>query len=164
MHEDDGHNISEEARSRGGEKLLKKELCALYADNGIEYAVDDISGALLDPKLVHEGRAPEMKFFNCVRVYDWVSRDEQRQTGGKVIGTKWIDVNKGDIDRPNIRCRLVGKELCTTQDDALYASTPPLEALRVILSRAATWDHDGGEREIMIRDVSRAYVYAEATR
>ena len=98
-----------------------------------------------------------MKFFNGMRVYDRVPRDEQRQTGGKVIGTKWIDVNKGDIDRPNIRCRLVGKEFRTTPDDALYASTPPLEALRVILSRAATWDHDGGEREIMINDVSRAY-------
>ena len=47
---------------------------------------------------------------------------------------------------------------------SIYASTPSLEALRVILSRAATWDHDGGEREIMINDVSRAYFYAEATR
>ena len=53
VHEDDGRNTSEEASSRGGEKLLKKELSALYAENGIEYAVDDIRGALLDPKLVH---------------------------------------------------------------------------------------------------------------
>ena len=143
---------------------MKKELSALYAENGIYYAVDDISGALLDPKLVHEGRATEMKCFNGMRVYDRVPRDEQRRTGGKVIGTKWIDVNKGDLDRPNIRCRLVGKEFRTTPDDALYASTPPFKALRIILSRAATWDHDGGEREIMINDVSRAYFYAEATR
>ena len=143
---------------------MKEQLSALYAEDGIEYAVDDVSGALLDPKLVHEGRATEMKFFNGTGVYDRVSRDEQRQTGGKVIGTKWIDVSKEDIDRPNIRCRLVGKEFRTTPDDALYASTPPLEALRVILSRAATWDHNGCEREIMINDVSRAYFYAEATR
>ena len=105
-----------------------------------------------------------MKLFNGMGVYDRVPRDEQRRTGGKVIGTKWINVNKGDIDRPNIRCGLVGKEFRTTPDDALYASTPPFEALRVILSGAATWDRDGGEREIMINDVSRTYFYAEATR
>ena len=99
-----------------------------------------------------------------MRVYDRVPRSEQMETGGKIIGTKWIDVNKGDIDRPNIRCRLVGKEFRTTPDDALYASTPPLEALRAIISRAATWTEEGTEREIMINDVSRAYFYAKATR
>ena len=36
-------------------------MSALYVENGIEYAVDDVSGALLDPGLVHEGRATEMK-------------------------------------------------------------------------------------------------------
>ena len=109
VHEDDGHNIGEEACSHGGDKLLKKELSALYAENGIEYAVDDVSGALLRPKLVHEGRTTEMELFNGMRVYFGVPWDEQRQTGGKIIGTEWIDVNHGDIDRPNIRCRLVGK-------------------------------------------------------
>ena len=125
---------------------MNNGMSALYAQNGIEYAVDDISGALLDPAAVHEGRATEMKFFHGMRVYDRVPRDEQRQTGGKIIGTKWIDVNKGDAERPNIRCRLVGKEFKTTPDDALYASTPPLEALRCIVSRAATLDHRGGIR------------------
>ena len=81
-----------------------------------------------------------------------------------MIGTKWIDVNKGDFDNPRIRCRLVGKEFRTGPDDALYASTPPLEALRVILSRAATVDVGGSEREIMVNDVSRAYFYAKMTR
>ena len=39
-------------------------MSALYAQNGIEYAVDDVSGAMLDPKMVHDGRAVEMKFFD----------------------------------------------------------------------------------------------------
>ena len=114
--------------------------------------------------MVHEGRTVEMKFFDGMRVYDRVPRSEQQETGGKIIGTKWIDVNKGNIDHPNIRCRLVGKEFRTTPDDALYASMPPLEALRMVVSRAATLDGNGQEREIMINDVSRAYFYAEATR
>ena len=50
-----------------------------------------------------------MSFFESMRVYDRVPRSEQAATGGKIIGTKWIDVNKGDFDNPRIRCRLVGK-------------------------------------------------------
>ena len=133
---------------------MNNAMCSLYAQAGVEYAVDDVSGALLHPKLVHAGRSVEMKFFDGTKVYDRVPREEQAKTGGKIIGTKWIDVNKGDIDNPNIRCRLVGKEFRTTPDDALYASTPPLEALRLIISRAATLDKHGKEREMMMNDVS----------
>ena len=60
--------------------------------------------------------------------------------------------------------RLVAKEFRTGPDDALYASTPPLEALRLIVSKAAT--HVDGEEpnEIMVNDVSRAYFYAKCPR
>ena len=97
---------------------------SLYAQNGIEYAVDDVSGALLDPTMVHADRAVEMYLFIGMKVYDRVPREEQHKTGGKMIGTKWIDVNEGYIDKPNIRGRLVGKDFRATPGDALYASTP----------------------------------------
>ena len=74
-------------------------------------------------------------------------------------------MNKGDVERPNYRSRLVGKEFKTTADDSLCASTPPLEALRMIVSRAATrFGRTGKHREIMINDVARAYFHALATR
>jgi hypothetical protein len=76
----------------------------------------------------------------------------------------WIDTNKGDSENPNVRCRLVGKEFRTGPDDALFASTPPLEALKLIISRAATLGIDGKKHEVMINDVSRAYFYAKCTR
>ena len=100
-----------------------------FSENSIECAVDDVSGALLDPTMVHAGRAAEMECFDGMEVYDRVPREEQLKTGGTIIGTTWIDVNKGDIDKPNIRCRIVGKEFRATPDNALYASTPSLEAL-----------------------------------
>ena len=68
---------------------------------------------------------------------------------------------KGDATEPNYRSRLVGKEFRTHAQDLLCASTPPLEALRLIVSQAATMDK---ERHMMINDVRRAYCYAEATR
>ena len=53
-------------------------------------------------------------------------------------------------------------------DDTFSAATPPLEALRLIVSRAATAvdDQSAGDivRELMVNDVSRAYFYAKATR
>ena len=72
-----------------------------------------------------------MDFFESMGVYDYLPRSEQKLTGGKIIGTKWIDVNKGDSENPRLRPRMVGKEFRTGPDDALYASTPPhLESQR----------------------------------
>lgn len=77
-----------------------------------------------------------------------------------------MDVNRGDSVDPNCRSRLVGREFNVERDDMLYAATPPLEALRVVLSNAATWRNDGqpGRRAVMINDVRRAYLYAKATK
>ena len=55
----------------------------------------------------------------------------------------------------------MGEEYKTYVDDSLYASTPPLEGLRLIMSRAAT---DDKPRVLMVNDVRRAYIYAKATR
>ena len=100
-----------------------------------------------------------MEFFNDMGVYNRVRRSQLR---GKLITSRWIDIHKGNILCPNDRRRLVGKELNTYTDDSLYASCPPLEALRLITSRAAT--HDRFHRQNMMNDVRRAYVYAKATR
>ena len=120
IHEYDGHDVDGSCESRAGEDWLVGELGALYAQHGVEYAVDDVSGAALDPEAVRKGRQVEMDYFSGMRVYDRVPRSEQLETGGPIIGTKWIDINKGDAEHPNIRCRLVGKEFKTTPDDALY--------------------------------------------
>jgi hypothetical protein len=104
VHEEDGHSIDSLVGDCGGEVLLHNGMSALYAQNGVEYAIDDVSGALLDPTMVHAGRATEMALFEEIKVYERVPGAEQYKTGRKIIGTKWIDVNKGDIDKPNIRC------------------------------------------------------------
>ena len=125
----------------------------------VAYAYDDVSNAALDPDLVMQAQKLETKFFSDMGVYTRVPRSSIR---GKVIKTRWIDVNKGDSVKRNYRSRLVGKEFKTYNDDTLYASTPPLESLRMILSRAAT--DDGVPRELMVNDVARAYFHAKCTR
>ena len=50
------------------------------------------------------------------------------------------------------------------RDDA-FAGTPPLEALRLLVSDAATVGEDGGEEKvIMINDISRAFFEAPMKR
>ena len=49
-----------------------------------------------------------------------------------------MDVNKGDEDRPEYRSRLVAKELKTDKRDDLFAATPPLEALKLLIYMAMT--------------------------
>ena len=106
-----------------------------------------------------------MSYFRKLGVYKVVPRSHQKLTGGKIIGTRWVDVNKGDAESPNYRSRLVGREFNVGKDDTLYAATPPLEALRVVISHAATNDEKCGHRRaIMINDVRRAYFYAKASR
>ena len=83
-----------------------------------------------------------MEYFHKLGVYEKVSREHQASTGGKIIGVRWVDVSKGDALDVNYRSRLVGREFNIGRDDALYASTPPLEALRLIVSYAATQPSD----------------------
>ena len=103
----------------------------LMCQHGVAYADDDVSNAALDPELVMQARKLEMKFFSDMGVYTRVPRSSIR---GKVIKTRWIDVSKGDSVKNHYWSRFVGKELKTYNDDTLYASTPPLESLRIILS------------------------------
>ena len=65
-----------------------------------------------------------------------------RNRQGKVIGVRWVDVNKGDSIHKDYRSRLVGKEFRSGIDHSLYAATPPLESLRAIISYAATFDRE----------------------
>ena len=35
---------------------------------------------------------------------------------GKVVGSRWINCNKGDSSDPDVRCRLVGQEVAPEVD------------------------------------------------
>ena len=130
--------------------------------NGITCARDDVSGEELLPEWVEQARREEMTYFHKLGVYKVVPRSHQQRTGGKIVSTRWVDTNKGDTQHPNCRSRLVGREFNVERDDSLYAATPPLEALRLILSYAATWatGRDTRRRNVMVNDVRRAYFYA----
>ena len=84
-------------------------------------------------------------------------------TGRAPIGVRWVDVNKQDEENPLYRSRLVAKQFRTGSDPDLFAATPPLEAMKLIISIAATRNARGrvGEK-ILVNDLQRAYFYARS--
>ena len=117
-------------------------------------AWDDISGKELDPVKVRAARRLEVEYYQKMDVLDKVPIEECLEVTGKApIKTKWIDHDKGS----RYRSRWVAKEFKDTTDEDWFAATPPLEALRAILSDATTGQT---EKAVMLNDVSRAFFYA----
>ena len=56
----------------------------------------------------------------------------------KVIGTRWVDTNKGDNLKPNLRSRLVAQDLKRGSMEEYFAAMPPLSALRTLMTLAVT--------------------------
>ena len=133
---------------------------------------DDSTGQLFPPDLVHAARTLELDYFNGKQVWEKRPIGEARRVAGKPpITVRRVDVNKGDNVNPNVRSRLVARQIRQAGEDAIFALTPPLEALRSILSIATTdfrrrpqHIRDGkSERRTQISavDISRAYFNAE---
>ena len=128
-------------------------------------AFDDVSGAKLDPKLVSEARQAEMRYFKRMQVYRKVSiRKCWHMMGKAPIGVRCVDVIQQDNINPKYRSRLVAKDFKTSNDPELYAATPPLEALKLIISMEATNSKEQNRviKKIMVNDVSRTYFYARS--
>ena len=85
-------------------------------------------------------------------------------TGKKPVMVRWVDVNKGDDESPNVRCRIVAKDSNIDKRLDLFAATPPLEYLRYLVSRCASSQLGPHGTKIMVQDVKKAYFYAPAIR
>ena len=88
-------------------------------------------------------------------------KDEQGPSKGR-----WVDVNKGDDANPNYRSRYVAKEIKAiyggNQREDVFAAMPPLESLKLLISKTASRDGLGGERhKMLMMDISKAYLHAD---
>ena len=71
------------------------------------------------------------------------------------VKTGWAETDKGQPRKPNVRARWVAKDNKTHARPELYVSTPPLEALKVVLSEIATGKRGG--TVVALVDLRRAY-------
>ena len=75
------------------------------------------------------------------------------------MSVKWVDTNKGTTYEMMARSRLVAGDFKGSDKDRddLFAGTPPLEAKRLSISRAATRRKDLMMRKLMFIDVRKAH-------
>ena len=105
-----------------------------------------------------DARKKELKHLRELGVYEKV---DERAAVAKYnvtpVDTKWVDTDKAFEEEPmQIRSRIVARDRLD-----LYAGTLPLEALKAIISTAAS---HSPEFSLMHVDVSLAYFHAKAQR
>ena len=139
----------------------------LKFDSGEGPFFDDLTKQKLPTELVKLARCKELDYFEDKGVWKRSSNQEAwRVSGRPPITVRWVDVNKGDDENPDIRSRLVARQIRGANEDPMFAPTPPLEALRTVLIYAAT-DIDGEKpkcrngnspdrMQISLIDISRA--------
>ena len=124
---------------------------------------DDITGKELPWHAVREARELELKYLRDLGVYEKVDEKEAVEKYGITpVDTKWVHTDKAFEEEPQqIRSRMCAREFKSDDRLDLYAGTPPLEALKAIISIAA--NHKEMFSTIYI-DVSRAYFHGKAPR
>ena len=94
-----------------------------------------------------------------------------RMTGKRPIPVKWVDVNKGDAQRPEVRSRLAVAETrhrttLSEEDNAqTFSATPPYEALRLLVSFVMSpRNKDKKSHLLMFIDITRAHTHCTMRR
>ena len=100
---------------------------------------DDLTKQELPAPLLKPARKKEPEYFESNGVGKKVSvQDAWRISGRPPIIVRWVDVNRGDDLHPDMRSRLVARQIRGANEYPMFAPTHPLEALRTVLSYAAT--------------------------
>jgi len=117
---------------------------------------DYYTGEPLDHELYELGKADELDAMQECDVYDLIPLYEA--TDGKHVRGKIIAHMKGSC----VRWRLLAMYFNNTSHDDTHAGTPPLVAVRYVVSAAGSYPDAGGEhfRHLGVWDVRKAYFNA----
>ena len=86
-----------------------------------ERFIDDLTGQPLDPALCRLARKKEMDFVREKGL--WVKRSVKEcweKTRGPPVTVRWVETNKGDDVTPNIRSRLVARQIRPAGQEAVF--------------------------------------------
>ena len=122
-----------------------------------EEAWDDVNGGELDAGDVREARKEEVEYMESRRIWDVKPTSECWDKLGKApVGVRWVDSRKSS----GVRSRLVARDFKGKDNDRddLFAATPPLEGIRLLLSRAATVMKHGRTNKLMFIDAKKAHL------
>ena len=124
-------------------------------------AWDDVNGGELPLEDVTATRKEEIEYMQGRGIWKLAPLTEcWNKTGKDPVTVRWVDTNKGGIESMIVRSRLVARDFKGKDNDRddLFAETPPLEAKRMLLSRAATRRKDGQRRKLLFIDARKAHL------
>ena len=145
------------------------ELCLPPDVSGSEW-LDDVNGPHhehpedgYDLVLVQAAKEQELQRFKEMNVYEEMPRSRVAEYSEPVtVGARWVITNKGTKEKPVIKARLVAQEFAHDRRADLYAGTPGLSTVKLLMSNFATRRAQGWE--LMVADVKSAFLYGDATR
>ena len=128
----DSKNATSDSLMNVAEELKAKYQIVEEPENPeLDIVWDDVSGAELVPAGVKKARAEEVEYIRKIRLYEKVLVEQCYQRIDKApITIRWIDINKGDVQSPNYRSRLVAREINTHKRDDLFAATPSIRSTK----------------------------------
>ena len=116
---------------------------------------------------IAEGKKIELQKFAERGVYEVVDRSEVELNPESVmLSAKWVITNKGTVECPKPKARLVAREFVSDaiDRDTLFSGTPGLSIARSLISRAATLRSSAKKFQIMLLDVTAAFLYGFSER
>jgi hypothetical protein len=128
-----------------------------------EEIIDQKSGKILDPELVVAARAEEVDFMRKIKLYEKAPVTEAWEMTGKApTSVKWVDLDKGNDEEPDVRCRLVGRDFKPKGEkdrEDLFAAMPPLECKEILFRKAVQMPRRGGKKmKLLFIDVKKAHL------
>ena len=127
----------------------------------MQEAWDDVNGGELPMGEVKKARGEEIGYMENREIWSEVPIGMCWELTGKgPTSVRWVDVNKAGEGGMEVRCRLVARDFrgADRGRDDLFAATPPLEAKRMLLSRAATRNTVRGPRKLLFIDAKKAHL------
>ena len=117
-----------------------------------------------DPVLVHRAKMEEKDFVDKMGVCDVVPRSAAAEKWCRAIRTRWVTVNKGSNDAPQLRARWVAQEFRGRCGDKreYFSQTPHLALVKTMIAHARLAESE--DIVVAVFDVRRAYFYAAEKR
>ena len=128
----------------------------------VEAEVTEFINEHLDPEKVREARAEEVGYMTKKKLWREVDIQEcWDRTGRAPVTVKWVDVLKAADGETFVRSRLVARDFKVKGEkdrEDLFAATPPLELLRMMVSKAATVTKKGTFQKLLFIDAKKAHL------
>ena len=123
-------------------------------------AFDEITGEKLDILKLRKARNEEIEYIQTHNIWEKVpvSLCWEKKGQGPTSG-KWVDVQKGD----DVRSRYVGRDFKPRGEGPraeIFASMPPLEAKKILISKAASQAGKKRVKKLLFVDIKKAHMNA----